>query len=73
MIRGKDDGLTAPQRFFSLVYKMQKARHMIEDHENLIYLGNKMKLKSPEEEEVDEWIRKVEEKYEREGREKFWE
>lgn len=67
------EGLTPAQRFFRLVYRMQKARHMIEANENLIYMANRMRLKSPEEEAVDEWIKKVEEIYEKEGKYKFWE
>lgn len=70
---GAEEGLTPAQRFFRLVYRMQKARHMIEANENLIYMANRMRLKSPEEEAVDEWIKKVEEIYEKEGRDKFWE
>lgn len=70
---GREEGLTPAQRFFRLVYRMQKARHMIEANENLIYMANRMRLKSPEEEAVDEWIKKVEEIYEKEGKSKFWE
>lgn len=46
---------------------------MIEANDNLIYMANRMRLKSPEEEAVDEWIKKVEEIYEKEGKKKFWE
>lgn len=53
---GREEGLTGAQRFFRLVYRMQKARHLIEENENLTYLCNKLNLKSPEEIEVDEWI-----------------
>lgn len=71
-MEGTEERLTPPMRFFRLVFKMQKARHLIESNEKLIYLGNKLELKSPEEKEVDEWIKKVEEKYEKEGKHKFW-
>ena len=67
------EGLTPAQRFFRLVVRMQKARHMIEANENLIYMANRMRLKSPEEEAVDEWIKRIEEIYEKEGKHKFWE
>ena len=50
---GAEEGLTPAQRFFRLVYRMQKARHMIEANDNLIYMANRMRLKSPEEEAVD--------------------
>lgn len=67
------EGLTPAQRFFRLVYRMQKARHMIEANDNLIYMANRMRLKSPEEEAVDEWIKRVNDIYEKEGKHKFWE
>lgn len=46
---------------------------MIEANDNLIYMANRMRLKSPEEEAVDEWIKRIEEIYEKEGKHKFWE
>lgn len=70
---GAEEGLTPAQRFFRLVCRMQKARHMIEANDNLIYMANRMRLKSPEEEAVDEWIKRVNDIYEKEGKHKFWE
>ena len=70
---GAEEELTGAQKFFRLVYRMQKARHLIEENENLTYLCNKLNLKSPEEIEVDEWIKRIEKKYEEEGKHKFWE
>lgn len=65
-------GLTNAQIFFSLVVRMQRARHLIEKNEGVAYLCNKMGAKSEEEKAVDDWIEKVNKYYEDNNLTKFW-